>query len=115
MIHSTIHHIPGLCAQQLEEIPQVSNSFHSEISSKHALLVGSLPTHLHVPTLAIGILIVTAELFWHSHGKRPDLQAIQKCLGLYCILGTADTVRNAVGEGLMVSLGLTHRKVLLRF
>jgi len=58
-----------------------------------------LPVHLHVPTLAIGILIITAQLFWDTHGKRPDLQAIQKCLELYCTLGMADAVRNAVGEG----------------
>jgi len=85
--------------------PQVVNQFVAAISPKCALLVGSLPAHLHVPTLATGILIVTAQLFWHAHGQRPDFQAIQKCLGFYCTSGTADAVRNAVREGFKTAMG----------
>jgi len=69
------------------------------------LLVGALPIHLHVPTLAIGILIVAGQLFWHTNGKRPGLQAIQRYMELYCTLGTADAVRTAVVEGFKTVTG----------
>jgi len=68
---------------------EVCKNFHSEIAPRLVSLVGTLPVHLHVPTLAIDILIVVARLFWHTHGKRPKLEAIQECMGLYVLRRTS--------------------------
>jgi len=67
-----------------------------------------LPDHLHVMNLAVGILIVAAQLFWLGNGAW-DFHTIQRSIELYNTVGTVDAVRNAVGEGFKAAVGpYTH-------